>query len=204
LRELREALEDITSDNRRIGEVLRRLRLLLKKDRREHSPVDINVMVSEVVELVHSDLVGRRVALDVTLAPNLPCVLGDRVQLQQVVLNLLMNAGGAVRPTDVDDRRVSLTTCAEDGRVVVSVADRGVGVSDEELERMFEPFYTTKSDGMGLGLSICRTILDAHAGTIAAKRNPDRGLTCCFSLSALPEGKEERNTGARRPVEMRT
>ena len=188
LREVRAALDDILSDNRRIGEVLRRLRRLLKKDRGEYVPVDVNAIVNEVVELVHSDLVGRQVALDVSLAPDLPSVLGDRIQLQQVMLNLLLNAGEAVRGSAVDARRVRLTTAVESGRVVLSVSDRGVGVSNEQLARMFEPFYTTKSDGMGLGLSICRTIIDAHSGTIVARRNPDRGLTCSFSLEALPSG----------------
>jgi PAS domain S-box-containing protein len=201
--EVRAALHDIMSDNRRIGEVLRRLRLLLKKDRREFSTVDINAMVNEVVALVHSHLLGRQIALDVTLGSNLPSVLGDRVQLQQVVLNLLMNATGAVLPTDPESRRLSLTTALDDGQVVVSVTDRGVGASDEQLARMFEPFFTTKSDGMGLGLAISRTIVDAHAGTIGARRNPDRGLTCSFRLPVVALA-DQPESDVTRLLEMQT
>lgn len=185
--EMRAALGDIMSDNRRIDEVLQRLRMLLKKERREYAPVDVNLIVDEVLALAHSDLVRRQISLDVALPPNLSRVFGDRIQLQQVVLNLLMNACDAVVPADIGQRRVTLTTAAADGRVMVSVADRGIGVSDEQLEKMFEPFFTTKRDGMGLGLSISRTIMDSHGGLIAARRNPDRGLTCWFSLPALPQ-----------------
>lgn len=202
--EVRAALGDIVSDNRRIGEVLRRLRLLLKKDRREYVPVDVNAIVADVVELVHSDLVGRQVALEVTLAPDLPSVLGDRIQLQQVMLNLLINAGEAIRPAGVGGGQVNLSTAREGDRVLVSVADDGIGASDEQLERMFEPFYTTKTDGMGLGLSISRTILDAHAGTIAARRNADRGLTCSFSLAALPLRDSPSDAGARMTMDIRS
>jgi PAS domain S-box-containing protein len=187
LSEVRAALGDIMSDNQRIDAVLRRLRALLSKEPRDYAPVDVNVIVDEVLALAHSDIVRRQISLNVALAPSLPLVYGDRIQLQQVLLNLLMNAYDAVLPTDIDQRRVTLTTAAEDGHVIVSVADRGVGVSDEQLRMMFQPFFTTKRDGMGLGLSICRTIVDAHGGVIAAARNPDRGLTCSFSLPAFAQ-----------------
>jgi signal transduction histidine kinase len=131
-------------------------------------------------------VVRRQITLDVALAPELVPVFGDRIQLQQVVLNLLMNACEAVRALGVSQRHVRLTTSAEDGLIVVSVSDRGIGISDEQLDRMFEPFYTTTSDGMGLGLSICRAIIDSHGGQLSAKRNPDHGLTCWFGLAARP------------------
>jgi PAS domain S-box-containing protein len=187
VKEVSAALGDIMSDSRRIDEVLRHLRSLLKKERREYAEVDVNSLVAEVLALAHSDVVRRQITLDVVLAPELATVFGDRIQLQQVVLNLLMNACEAVGSVDVSQRHVSLTTRAENGLIVVSVSDRGIGIPDEQLDRMFEPFYTTTSDGMGLGLSICRAIIDSHGGRLSAQRNPDSGLTCWFSLAALPK-----------------
>ena len=186
IKEVSAALGDIMSDSRRIDEVLRHLRSLLRKERREYAEVDVNSLVAEVLALAHSDVVRRQITLEVVLAPELTPVFGDRIQLQQVVLNLLMNACEAVGSVDVSQRYVSLTTRSEDGLIVVSVSDRGVGIPDEQLDRMFEPFYTTTTDGMGLGLSICRAIIDSHGGRLSAQRNPDSGLTCWFSLAALP------------------
>jgi C4-dicarboxylate-specific signal transduction histidine kinase len=183
--EVRAALSDIKDDTRRIDEVLRHLRSLLRKERRDYDAIDVNSLVTEVLALVHSDVIRTQISLDVELAPNLTRVLGDRIQLQQVVLNLLLNACEAVRSVDVSRRHVQLTTTAEDGNVIVSVRDSGVGFSVEEIDRMFEPFFTTTAHGMGLGLSICRTIIDSHGGLISARPNPDHGLTCWFSLTGL-------------------
>jgi PAS domain S-box-containing protein len=185
LGEVRDALLDIMSDNQRIDEVLLRMRGLLRKERREYAPIDVNAIVDDVLKLVHSNLIERRISIGVELGADLPSVLGDRVQLQQVVLNILMNAADAVSAAEhADDRRVIVTTAASGARVSVAVADRGGGVTDVELDRMFDPFFTTKADGMGLGLSISRTIMDAHGGQISARRNSDRGLTCSFVLDA--------------------
>lgn len=186
--EIRSTLADIASDNQRIAEVLRRLRALLKREHRDYAAVDVNSIVDDVLTLTRSSLIERRVSIHVTRGENLPVVYGDRVQLQQVVLNLLLNAVDATAGVDdADDRRVTLTTAssAEGSHVKISVADRGVAVSNALLERMFEPFFTTKDDGMGLGLSICRTIMDAHGGQISATRNPDRGLTISLELDAM-------------------
>ena len=138
-----------------------------------------------MLKLVHSNLLERQISIDVELGPDLPSVYGDRVQLQQVVLNLLMNAADASCTVGTDDRRIQVRTELVDGEVVVSLTDRGAVVSDAAFERMFEPFFTTKPDGMGLGLSISRTILEAHGGEIAARRNTDRGITCWFALDAV-------------------
>jgi signal transduction histidine kinase len=139
---------------------------------------------------VHSDVIRRQISLDVTLAPDLKQVYGDRIQLQQVVLNLLMNACEAVRSVNVSRRYVTVSTAAEDGRVLVSVSDRGIGFPGDQIDRMFEPFFTTTTEGMGLGLSICRTIIDAHGGLISARQNTDNGLTCWFSLDAIAPVEE--------------
>jgi PAS domain S-box-containing protein len=182
--DIRDLLGDILADNQRIDEVLRRLRLLLRKEHREHALVDVNAIVNDVLKLVHSNLIERRISIDTALGSNLPNVIGDRIQLQQVVLNILMNAAEAVSAGNANDRHVSVKTTAAGAQVVVSVTDRGAAVSDAAFAKMFEPFFTTKRDGMGLGLSICRTIMDAHGGEISARRNADRGLTCWFSLDA--------------------
>ena len=182
--ELRAALADIVSDNQRAADVVRRLRSLLKKDTSEYAAVNLNASIDEVIKVLQSDIVSRRIVLDLELAPNLPRVLGDRVQLQQVMLNLLMNAFEALE--NVAIKRVILRTDADDSTVRVSVIDHGVGLTDEQLPRMFEPFYTTKADGMGLGLAICQTIMNAHDGTVAVQRNVERGTTFSFSLPSLP------------------
>jgi C4-dicarboxylate-specific signal transduction histidine kinase len=147
---VKDALKDIVADNRRIDEVLRRLRGLLKKERREYAPVDVNAIVSDVLMLARSNFIERQISVSVCLGSSLPAVLGDRVQLQQVVLNLLMNAADAVSGANADDRSLTVTTAASGADVSVAVADRGVGVSDSAFAQMFDPFFTTKGDGMGL------------------------------------------------------
>ena len=181
---VKDALTDIIADNKRIDEVLRRLRGLLRKERRDYAPVDVNAIINDVLMLARSNLIERRITVEMRLSAHLPPVLGDRVQLQQVLLNLLMNAADAVNSVNADDRSLTIATAALGTEVTVSVSDHGVGASDAALAQMFDPFFTTKPDGMGLGLSICRAIIDGHGGQIAAKRNPDRGLTCWFTLNA--------------------
>jgi PAS domain S-box-containing protein len=184
--EIRSALGDIMSDDQRIAEVLRRLRGLLKRERRDYAPVDVNTIVDDVLMLARSSFIERRITIQVQRGADLPPVFGDRVQLEQVVLNILMNAADATTAAgQSDDRQVTVTTAVTDAQVSVSVADRGVGVTSVQLDQMFDPFFTTKDEGMGLGLSICRTIIDAHGGRISATRNPDRGLTCSFVIDAM-------------------
>ncbi len=182
---LQELLADIMSDTNRIDDVLRKLRQLLRKDRHDFALVDINAIVGDVLKLMNSNLLERQTSIDVELGADLPVVCGDRVQLQQVVLNLLMNAADAVGTVPTAERRIRLTTEVVDDRVVVSVMDRGATVSDAAFGTMFEPFFTTKPDGMGLGLSISQTILEAHGGEIFARRNADRGITCWFALEGV-------------------
>ena len=184
LLELRAALADIVSDNQRAAEVVRRLRTLLRKDTSEHARVDLNDSINDVIKVLQGDITSRGVTIDVELAGDLPGVLGDRIQLQQVILNLLLNAFEALEHEEPPARRVRLRTSALEGTVTVSVTDVGVGLTDEQLPRMFEPFYTTKPDGMGLGLAICQTILNAHDGAVGVERNADKGTTFSFTLAA--------------------
>jgi two-component system sensor kinase FixL len=186
LAELRDTLSDIVSDDRRAGDVLRRLRALLTKEVPEAKPLDIKSTMEEILQLLHSDVLMRRIALEVDLAPDLPPVHGDRVQLQQVALNLLINAFEAVQDLDLERRRVLLQATRHEGHVVVSVVDEGPGVPEEQMARVFEPFYTTKPDGMGLGLPICQTIAASHGGVLVAAHNTTRGMTFSLRLPVAP------------------
>jgi C4-dicarboxylate-specific signal transduction histidine kinase len=172
---LREILKDIVDEDKRAGEVIQRLRLLLKKGEISRQPLDLNEVVLDVLKIVRSDLVNRDMVVETELE-TVPAVMGDRVQVQQVLLNLLTNACDAMVKNVNGDRSVVVRTrIADDSAVRVSVEDRGEGISAESLGRIFEPFVTTKSHGMGLGLAVCRTIVTAHGGTLSAVNNTGRG-----------------------------
>jgi PAS domain S-box-containing protein len=196
LDEVRSILADIAEDDKRAGEVIRRLRGLLKKEEIQQDSLDMNEVVTEVLKLVRSDLVNRNVMVDAVFAPDLPPVMGDRVQLQQVVLNLVVNACDAMQDNAMLDRRLIVRTDGVDGtRLEVTVADRGVGIAPDQLERVFEPFVTTKKTGMGLGLAVCRTIINAHGGRIWATNRADRGAIFHFEV---PAGREVHGLNAAR------
>ncbi len=184
LNELREILNDIVAEDQRAGEVIHRLRSLLKKgEPQKHcDDVDVNEVARDVLKLMRNDLINQNVTVDTDLAQNLPAIRGDRVQLQQVVLNLLLNACEAMTDSDPSERKLLITSNLENGAVRMSVTDRGGGIPEEELEQVFERFFTTKKEGMGLGLSICRSIINEHEGKIWATKNADCGATFHFSL----------------------
>jgi PAS domain S-box-containing protein len=188
LEEVRDILTDIVEQDKRAGEVIHRMRLLLKKGEVQQQPLDVNNAVREVLKLIRSDLVNQGVTTRTTLAPALPTVKGDRVQLQQVLLNLLMNACDGMNGNASADRQIIVRTELSDGEGVrFSVSDRGTGIAPEELEHVFEPFFTTKINGLGLGLSVCRTIITAHGGKLWAANNPERGVTFHFTLPVTTE-----------------
>jgi len=199
LQELRETLTDIVSDNKRAGEVVWRMAAMLKKDASQYEPVDVNRTVGEVITLVQSHAVSRRTSLDVQLDAGIVPVWGDRIQIQQVVLNLLVNAFDAVAECAPANRRVRIQTLARDRAAVIEVSDTGAGLGPDELAAIFEPFYTTKRDGLGLGLWICRGIVGAHGGTLEARCNPGRGMTFSTTLPAA-RARED----GRAPEERRT
>jgi PAS domain S-box-containing protein len=184
LAEVREILNDIVSEDKRAAEVIHRLRQWLKKDEVQQHPVQINDVVDDVLKLIRSDLVNHKVRVDTELAQHLPTVTGDSVQLQQVLLNLVVNACDAMANCHRSKRRLIVHTGIENGSsaVTVSVTDWGVSIPEEKIEQVFEPFFTTKAKGMGLGLSVCRTIIAAHRGKLWAANNPDCGATFHFSL----------------------
>ena len=184
LTELREILNDIVTEDKRAGEVIRRLRLLLKKGEVQQHCLDINEVVEDVLKLMRSDLINQKVTVNCELARHLPTVTGDPVQLQQVLLNLVVNACDAMVDCNTPKRRLLIRTGTgnENGAVLVSVTDRGGSIPEEKMEQIFEPFFTTKEKGMGLGLSVCRTIIAAHRGKLWAANNADCGATFHFSL----------------------
>jgi PAS domain S-box-containing protein len=176
-----EAAERIVRDGKDAGEVVRRIRTLFKRTTAERVPVDIGDVIRDVLRFIEADATRRRVELVATLEPRVPAVLGDRVQLQQLVLNLMLNALDAVDPNVDRPKRVAVRTRRGDtARVVVEIEDNGIGLDDPHA--VFEPFYTTKTDGMGMGLAICRSIVTAHDGTLAVSRNDDFGTTFWFAL----------------------
>jgi C4-dicarboxylate-specific signal transduction histidine kinase len=184
LSEVSEILTDIVDEDRRAGEVIRRLRALLKKGETRFQPLNLNEVVDEVLDLAHADCVSRGVAIERQFAANLPCVRGDRIQLQQVLLNLTINACDAMRSCDRFGRKLTLTTAAQAGAVQMSVSDCGHGIAADQMDHLFEPFFTTKEQGLGLGLTICRSIVSAHGGKLWAVNNRAGGATFCVSLPA--------------------
>jgi PAS domain S-box-containing protein len=183
LDEVRDILTDIVDQDIRAGEVIHRLRVLLKKGEVDQQPLDVNNTVQEVLKLIHGDLVNHSVTMHTQLAPALPTVKGDRVQLQQVLLNLVMNASDAMNRNSSTDRQMIVCTGLSEGEGVrFSVSDCGSGIAPDKFEQVFEPFFTTKSHGLGLGLSVCRTIISAHGGKLWAANNPERGVTFHFTV----------------------
>jgi signal transduction histidine kinase len=181
--EIGEILKDIVSDNKRAADVIRRLRLLLKKGDLEYVSLDLNEVVTEVARLVMSDAAIRNVSMRLDAASGLPRVSGDRVQLQQVVLNLVLNGLDAMREPGAHEGQLVIRTFSDDaGLVGVAVQDAGPGIAEKDADQIFNALYTTKSEGIGMGLAIARTIVDAHGGRLTAGNNPDSGATFRFTL----------------------
>jgi PAS domain S-box-containing protein len=174
---LREILQDVMSDSRRAGDVIWRMRTLLKKGEARSERFDLNRITTDVVKLVEGHTVARRIALAIDLTPMSVAVVGDPIQMQQVALNLLMNAFDAVQECEPAERRVWLQTIARDGTAAIEVSDGGPGLTDDQLARIFEPFHSTKREGIGLGLWLCREIVLAHRGTLIPSRRRHGGMT---------------------------
>ena len=175
--ELQAILDDIVSDDRRAGAVIQRVRALIRKDETDPQTVPANDLVTESLELARSDLIQRAVVVSTRLAPSLPQVQADRVQLQQVLLNLIVNACDAMADKSPTTRALVITTAARGGAVRISISDSGTGISMEPIDAVFQPFVTSKRHGLGLGLAICRSIVDAHGGRMWAVNNSGGGAT---------------------------
>jgi two-component system sensor kinase FixL len=187
LNDVRDILKDIVGDDKRASEVIHRLRLLLRKDEVQHQPLKMNEVVQDVLKLVRSDLMSRNIAVNIDLSSRLPAVIGDRVLLQQVLLNLILNGCDAMTEAELAEHRLLHIRTLWNGEAVqVSVHDQGQGIALDDMQYLFEPFFTTKPQGMGLGLAICRNIITAHKGQLWATNNADSGASFYFTLPAYP------------------
>jgi len=187
LQEIDAILCDIVAEDQRAAQVIRRLRALLNRSEMRLQPIDPAELVDDVLELAHAELITRGVNATAAVAPNLPPVLGDRVQVQQVLLNLILNACESMSSLPPQERRLSLIVSADArNNVQFSVRDCGTGIPPALIDRLFEPFVTTKPEGMGLGLSISRTIVAAHTGRLWAENNINGGTTVHCLLPSAP------------------
>jgi two-component system sensor kinase FixL len=183
LEEIRAIFADIRKDDQRAGSVIDRMRALLKRQNLDKRSVDVSELVGEVVAVVHSDATARHVKFEVAVADRLPPVCGDVVHLQQVLLNLIVNAMDALDEAKTGDRRVSVTASLDGPQTVeIAVSDSGRGIPADKLTHIFDPFFTTKPKGMGMGLPISRTIIEAHHGRLWAENRLDGGASFRFTL----------------------
>ncbi|CAH2405775.1 AAA family ATPase [Mesorhizobium escarrei] len=188
LAEVREALGDMINNGRRASEIIQRLRALSRKAETQKVALDINAVIREVIPLVHQEVLSHRVSLRLELTPTLPPLLGDRIQLQQVIINLIVNGMEAMAPiTDRPRDLVVRSQLDDSGQVLVAVQDSGVGIDPERAKQLFNAFFTTKSTGMGMGLSICRSIIENHGGRLWASPNAEPGTTFQFVLPSHSE-----------------
>jgi PAS domain S-box-containing protein len=190
LEELRAIIADIRKDDQRAGDVIDRLRSMLKRRVLEPHPIAVGELLDEATTLARADAAARGVTLEISAAPDLPPILGDRVHLQQVLLNLVLNAMDAMAENGHDGRCVRLAARRDgESKVAVSVSDAGHGIAPEQLPHIFEPFFTTKPHGIGIGLAISHTIIAAHGGQLTAENNPDgRGATFRLALPVAAHG----------------
>jgi len=196
LREASEALDDIMADNKRAQEVIRRIRNLVKNTPSARTRIDLNRLAVEAVQVSQADAGSKGVAIHHDLESDLPPLLGDPVQLQQVALNLIVNAMEAVSQNQFPPRLVTVKTGRDgEGSVCLWVSDTGAGVERQSAERLFEPFFTTKPQGLGLGLSISRSIVEAHGGSLSAASNLDKGASFCCRLPAVETGTPQHTVG---------
>jgi PAS domain S-box-containing protein len=184
--EVRQILEDIIRDDRRANDVVRRVRALVKKEKLHDEPLDLNEVILGVVDLIRADSLLQGLSIATDLSPRLASIHGDGIQLQQVILNLILNGAASMRNAPSGQRKIIVRTAMLDSRTVkVFVTDLGTGIDEKNVDRLFEPFYTTKPDGLGMGLSISQTIIKAHGGTMEARNNREGGATFAFTLPAL-------------------
>ena len=182
-------MNDILQDDRRATEVIRRMRSLLTKAPFELKNIDLNDVARDTIEFLPMMTVARKFELTSLITPNALPVLGDRIQLQQVILNLVVNGIDAMKDTPAENRIISIRTARVEKFAELTVSDRGPGIPEEKLKEVFEPFFTSKVEGMGMGLSIARTIIEAHHGLIWAKNRDHGGATFRIRLPLAPDSQ---------------
>ena len=188
LEEARQSATLIIADGHRAGEIIGRIRAFVKKAPPQKSWLNINETITEVIALARSEVQKNRVSLQTQLSNDVPLIWGDRIQLQQVILNLMMNGVEAMSESSEGPRQLLICSGADaSGGIVVAVRDSGPGLARENLDRLFTPFYTTKPQGMGMGLAISRSIVEAHGGRLWATANEDKGATFQFTLPTRGE-----------------
>jgi PAS domain S-box-containing protein len=186
LSSVREGIVGMIDDSRRAVEVVRRIRALSRKAEPQMSPLNINDLINDVVRLIQREVADHGVSMQLDLASEMPLVPGDRVGLQQVIINLVMNGMEAMADITDRPRHLRIRSRSEPDKVVVAVEDSGVGIQPDAADRLFTSFYTTKPSGLGMGLSICRSIIEAHGGRLSASPNVGPGATFQFSLPLTP------------------
>ncbi|MCH7689178.1 MAG: hypothetical protein IH899_21310, partial [Planctomycetes bacterium] len=192
LQEVLAALEEITSEAFRASEIIRRLREFISRRTPMKSTVNVNDLIQEVVRLIDFDARNHDVKIQLDLDETIPMISLDRIQIQQVLVNLLRNAFEAMNDLDVNQRRVSVHSSFESGEIKVSVSDRGKGIPQKDVKHAFEPYVTTKPDGLGMGLCISKSIIEWHSGRISGKRNSGPGMTFGFTLPSIDHGETKR------------
>jgi C4-dicarboxylate-specific signal transduction histidine kinase len=190
LEEAREAAMRIVKDGTRAAEIISRIRLLFKKGTPQRELVDVNEVVREMIVLLHSETMRYATSVRTELAADLPRVMGDRVQLQQVFMNLMLNGIDAMKDMNSGGELTIRSQQGENGQLLISVSDTGVGLPPQEADQIFDAFFTTKLHGTGLGLSISRSIVESHGGRLWAADNSPHGASFYFSLSTRAEAQE--------------
>jgi signal transduction histidine kinase len=189
MKEIADAVADIAEEAAHASEVISRIRMFLKNGARVRAPVYLNEIIREVLTLIRGEILKNQIAIQIELCAELPPVLGDRVELQQVILNLIMNGIEAMTSiTNVSRKLLIQSGTLEPPGVLVSVQDTGVGIDPRNMHRIFDPFFTSKLGGMGMGLSIGRSIIEAHGGRLWVESQPDRGAVFQFTLPILDGG----------------
>jgi signal transduction histidine kinase len=190
-KEIQEILKEIIEDNTRAVEVIRKLRALMNKGTSEFNDLNVNIVINDVCMLLKSDAILRNALISMELSDDLPLVYVDRIQIQQVLLNLMLNAIESIQNFSADRRKVTIRTIRIDDRVRISVHDCGKGINQEEHNKIFDPFFTTKPEGMGMGLSIARSIVKAHSGALWFENNSGYGSTFHFTIPATKNRRSQ-------------
>jgi signal transduction histidine kinase len=187
---VRKALKGIVSDNKRATAVVNRLRGLVKKETGHWETLEINSIINDVISLINSEIVLRNASITLDLHQGVPVVHGDSIQIQQVLINLLTNALDAMENQPIEARTITISTRLENSNsAFVSISDSGEGIPPDKIKAVFAPFQTTKPEGIGLGLAICKSIIEAHGGKIWADNNPDGGAIFSLILPASTQIK---------------